>query len=353
MSLGVFRNREFLRWFSGGLIAGAVGTALCTLFAPGAAWITALTAGAMLALFTVFTAWRYRRIAGLCEKLRRVNAGDYSLDVSESDEGELSILQSEIYKTTLMLREQSERLQKEKGRLAASLSDISHQLKTPLTSMFVLTELLCGADLAEEQRAAFTERLRAQLERLQWLVESLLKLSKLDAGAAELCVRETDPDALLTRACGPVRIPAELKNVALHFETDGAPVRCDPNWTGEAVLNLIKNCVEHTPSGGWVCVQARTNPLYTEITVRDTGPGFDPEDLPLLFTRFYRGKNASASGGVGIGLAMARSIALAQGGTLTACNAPQGGALFTLRLPRTKAGVSEAPVSEIAHGGPS
>ena len=175
--MGVFRNREFLRWLLAGALAGVAGTLLSAYFSPKAAWVTAATVGAMLLLFALFTIWRYRRLAALCNTLKRVNGGDYTLEAAESDEGELSILQSELYKTTLTLREQSERLKKEKEQLACSLSDISHQLKTPLTSMFVMTELLCDGSLADGQRKAFTARLRAQLERLQWLVESLLKLS--------------------------------------------------------------------------------------------------------------------------------------------------------------------------------
>ncbi|MDR3553060.1 MAG: sensor histidine kinase, partial [Clostridia bacterium] len=135
-----------------------------------------------------------------------------------------------------------------------------------------------------------------------------------------------------------MRIPAELKGLTIEVSTDGRLLRCDPNWTAEAVLNLLKNCVEHTPEGGRVRVNTVVNPLYTQITVRDTGPGFGAADLPHLFTRFYRGENA-AEGGVGIGLAMAHSIAHSQGGTLKAENAPGGGALFTLRIPRTAAGV--------------
>lgn len=336
--MGVLRNREFLRWLLAGALAGVLGTLLCARFSAQAAWVTAGTAAAMLLLFSAFTVWRYRRLAALCETLKRVNAGDYALEPADSEEGELSILQSELYKTTLRLREQSERLKKEKEQLASSLSDISHQLKTPLTSMFVMTELLCDGSLADEQRRVFTARLRAQLERLQWLVESLLKLSKLDAGAAEFLPREMPPEKLLDKALAPLRIPAELKNLTLLADSDGRPILCDPNWTAEALVNLLKNCVEHTPPGGEVRVRAETNPLYTQITVRDTGPGFADADLPHLFTRFYRGRNAG-EGGVGIGLAMARSIAQSQGGTLTARNAKEGGALFTLRIPRTAAGV--------------
>lgn len=339
--MGIFRNRDFTQWLLMGLAAGSIGVAVCASLDIRAAWAAAAMVLAQLLLFAFFTMRRYRKIASLSDTLKRVNGGDYTLNAGDSDEGELSILESEIYKTTLTLREQSERLKAEKEQLTASLSDISHQLRTPLTSMFVMTELLCDSTLGDEQRRQFMARLRTQLERLQWLVESLLKLSKLDAGAAQFTTADIPTQTLLERACEPLQIPAELRGIALQVEPDGLPVHCDPNWTAEALLNLLKNCVEHTPSGGTVRVTARTNPLYTEFTVSDTGPGFAPEDLPHLFTRFYRGKNA-ADGGVGIGLAMARGIARAQGGTLTAENARGGGALFTMRLPRTKAGVSSA-----------
>lgn len=341
--MGILRNRDFVQWMLFGLAAGIIGVAVCASLDVRAAWAAAAMAVIQLGLFAFFTKRRYRKIAALSDTLKRVNSGDYALSAGNGAEGELSILESEIYKTTLTLRQQSERLKAEKKYLSDSLSDISHQLRTPLTSMSVMTELLCDGTLGDgtlgdEQRRQFTSRLRSQLERLQWLVESLLKLSKLDAGAARFTAADISAKALLERACEPLRIPAELRNIALVTEPDGRFVRCDPNWTAEALLNLLKNGVEHAPSGGTVRVTARTNPLYTEFTVSDTGPGFAADDLPHLFTRFYRGKNA-AEGGVGIGLAMARSIARAQGGTLMAQNGPDGGALFILRLPRTSSGV--------------
>lgn len=336
--MGILRNLDFAKWLLLGLLTGGIGVAVCASLDIRAAWIMAAVTAVQLSLFVFYTMRRYQKIAALSDTLKSVNAGNYTLNAGDGAEGELSILQSEIYKTTLTLREQSECLKAEKEQLSDSLSDISHQLRTPLTSMSVMTELLCDGTIGDEQRRQFTSRLRAQLERLQWLVESLLKLSKLDAGAAQFKVEDIPAVTLLQRACEPLRIPAELRNVALKTEPDGRAVHCDPKWTAEALLNLLKNCVEHTPSGGMVCARVCTNPLYTEFTVSDTGPGFDREDLPHLFTRFYRGKNA-AEGGVGIGLAMARSIARSQGGTITAQNGPNGGALFIMRLPRTGAGV--------------
>ncbi len=263
-----------------------------------------------------FAKWRYKRISELSEYLKNVNNGHYDLEVPDHDEGELSILKSEIYKATVMLCVQAEALQKEKSELADAMSDISHQLKTPLTSMLVMTDLLCDPNLPTDKRIEFTGRIRAQLERIEWLVTSLLKLSRLDAGTIVFNKVPVRIDALLDRALAPLLIPIELRRQALVIDHPEITLSCDLNWTAEALLNILKNCVEHTPADGHLTISCSQNPLYTQIIVSDDGSGIDPEDLPHIFERFYRGKNAG-SDSVGIGLAMAKSMITSQGGSIT------------------------------------
>ena len=281
----------------------------------------------------LFTRWRYSNIQKLNAYLKRINSGNYALDVRDNTEGELSILKSEIYKVTVMLRERSEQLERDKVALQNALSDISHQLKTPITSMFVMTDLLLTPDLPDDRRLAFTDRIRAQLERLSWLVSALLKLSRLDARAVAFKRDRVPTQRLLNKALTPLRIPAELKNITLRVRDNGISVDCDENWTAEAVLNIVKNCVEHTPVGGGIDIACTENPLFTQIRVEDSGSGIAADDLPHIFTRFYRGQNA-ADDSVGIGLAMAATIVQEQNGSIDAGSAASGGSAFTIRFPK-------------------
>ena len=281
----------------------------------------------------LFTRRRYKNIERLNAYLKRINSGDYALDVRDNTEGELSILKSEIYKVTVMLRERSEQLERDKVALQNALSDISHQLKTPITSMFVMTDLLLTPDLPDDRRLAFTDRIRAQLERLSWLVSALLKLSRLDARAVAFKRDRVPAQRLLDKALTPLRIPAELKNITLCVRDNNMSVDCDENWTAEAVLNIVKNCVEHTPEGGTIDIVCTENPLFAQIRIEDSGRGITPEDLPHIFTRFYRGKNA-ADDSVGIGLAMAATIVQEQNASIDAGSAASGGSAFTIRFPK-------------------
>lgn len=288
--------------------------------------VAALVGGA---LHWLFQHRRYNEIAALSRSIDRVLHGQDQL-LDDSAEGELAILRSEIRKMTLRLRESADLLQQDKAELSEALADISHQLRTPLTSINLTVSLLPGAN-EDAQRLRLTRELKRSLERIDWLVETLLKLSKLDAGVVRFEAEPITAAALTERAVRSLRIPMELREQQLVLELGDAALNVDPAWTAEALGNVLKNCVEHTPAGGTLTVAARQTPIYTEITVHDTGPGIDPEDLPRLFERFYRGKDASETS-IGIGLALARQIIAAQNGIIQAANAPAGGARFTLRF---------------------
>ncbi len=288
----------------------------------------------LCSLFLVFTAYRYRQISKLSEYLRRICAGEYSLDIRDNTEGELSILKNEIYKVTLMLSEYNEQLKKEKLLLSEQMADISHQLKTPLTSMMVMVDLLRNPNLPEEKRREFTSRIYAQLKRIEWLVSSLLKMSKLDAGVVEMKLREVPAQTIIERALSPLLIPMELKDITYSVKGHNEAIICDLHWTVEALINILKNCIEHTPRGGRIDISVNNNPLYSEIIISDSGVGIDKEDLPHIFTRFYKGKNASPDS-VGIGLAMARSIIRNQQGDISVESKPGEGSTFFVKLYKT------------------
>ncbi|WP_400246841.1 sensor histidine kinase [Niallia sp. JL1B1071] len=270
----------------------------------------------LLGCFYQFTRFRYKEIDKLSNYLQRISNGDESLDIRDNVEGELSILKNNIYKVTLMLSEQSALLHKEKLKLTDAISDISHQLKTPLTSMVVMTDLLRNPQLEEMRRREFTNNISIQLERMEWLVSSLLKLSKMDAGTILFKKEQVDVKKLIYKAVEPILIPMDIKGQA-HAIVGGEGVTYigDFNWTAEALINILKNCVEHTPEGGEIQIRFSENVLFTEIVIQDNGKGIANKDLPYIFKRFYKGENASEDS-VGIGLAMAYSIIKSQHGDI-------------------------------------
>lgn len=310
----LYRNQEVRRlvWISAAI--GILSTVVAGFVSIESAIITLLASLSLIFAFLWFTRWRYREIEKLSGYLRQIASGDYSLDVRDNKEGELSILKNDIYKMTLMLSEQSAALQQDKVRLTDAISDISHQLKTPLSSMMVMADLLRDGGLPELKRAEFTRHLRVQLERIEWLISSLLKLSKIDAGTVHFKRDAIQAGRLIDNALTPLQIPIEIKQ--LNIEIDGDPtvmLACDMNWTVEALINILKNAVEHTPDGGTIWIAYTDNALFTEIVVADNGIGIAKEDVPFIFRRFYKGKHAK-EGSIGIGLALAHSIITSQGG---------------------------------------
>ena len=279
---------------------------------------------------------RYQRavsaqVTGLSAYLHRIDNGDYSLDVRDNGEGSFSLLKNDLYKVTVRLREQAELLQKDKTALSNLIADISHQIKTPLTSMGVLADLL-AEDPPEEDRRAFVERLRAQLGRIQWLVAALLKLARLDAGTAAFKSEPVDVRQLIERALEPLQIPLEIKKQHLEVhEANSASFTGDLNWSAEALTNVVKNCVEHTPEGGKIEISYGVNALYAEIIVSDDGEGISSRDMPSIFNRFYRGANAGENS-VGIGLALSKAIFTAQGGDITVSSQHGRGTSFVIRI---------------------
>lgn len=275
---------------------------------------------------------RYRRLAQLAREIDHMLHSQIPVQFEKYREGELSILENELSKMTLKLSEQAAALADDKKFLADSMADISHQIRSPLTSSNLILSLLMEPDLPSVKRKKLLQELAQLLSRIDWLVESLLKMSKMDAGTVCFQQAPVNVRALIRQAAEPLMIPMELREQTFSIqEESGVEFTGDPAWSQEAILNILKNCMEHTPPGGCIQIFFSQNAIYTEIVIEDNGPGFDREDLPHLFERFYKGKNASPQS-VGIGLALARMVISRQNGTLKAENRPEGGARFTIKF---------------------
>ena len=193
--------------------------------------------------------------------------------------------------------------------------------------MNLTVSLLSEDGLSDERRLRLTRDLSRSLRRIDWLIDALLKISKIDAGTVEFRSERVSVAELIRRAAAPLMIPMELRGQELGIHADSEEYTGDMQWSVEAIGNILKNCVEHTPEGGSIEISAAENALFTEIVISDSGAG----DIPHLFERFYRGKNADAAS-VGIGLALARTVIAAQNGTVAASNGKNGGAQFTVRF---------------------
>ena len=295
------------------------------------AGLTAVVLSLLLMLvFCISTYKRYQRISSLADDINQVLHGDSSIDFDNYSEGELSILHSEIYKMTIRLREQQQKLINDKKYLADSLADISHQIRTPLTSINLLVERLSATGLTDECRHQLTNELYELLGRIDWLITTLLKISKLDAGTVSFNKETVSLETLIKRSCSPLLIPMELHGQELILRAEG-DFYGDPAWTSEAVGNIVKNCMEHTPDGGRIEIDAAETALYSEIVIKDNGTGISPEDLPRIFERFYKGKNSDGKS-FGIGLALSRMIIAEQKGTVKAENRKNAGVMFTIRF---------------------
>lgn len=326
----LLKNKEVRGALLWQLLLSAAACAVCFFFDVRAGLTAAGLSLLLMLVFCISTYKRYQRISSLADDINQVLHGDSSIDFDNYSEGELSILHSEIYKMTIRLREQQQKLMKDKEYLADSLADISHQIRTPLTSINLLVERLSASGLTDECRHQLTNELYELLDRIDWLITSLLKISKLDAGTVSFNKETVSLETLINKSCAPLLIPIELRGQELIIRAEGN-FYGDPAWTSEAVGNIVKNCMEHTPDGGRIEIDAAETALYSEIVIKDNGTGISPEDLPHIFERFYKGKDSDGKS-FGIGLALSRMIIAGQKGTVKAENRKNAGAMFTIRF---------------------
>ncbi|MCT1577654.1 HAMP domain-containing histidine kinase [Oceanobacillus kimchii] len=328
----MLRNNEVQRYLFISIGILIISTISISFISTVAAVFVFVSTSLIITVFLWMTYWRYKQIKILSHYLRQISAGNMSLDVRDNREGELSILKNDIYKMSLMLSEQREDLKKDKQKLTDAISDISHQLKTPLTSMTVMAELLSDETMDDDKRLEFTHNIRKQLERMDWLVSSLLKLSKIDAGTIQFAKERVIVSNLVDEVIASLEIPLELKDISFQKLGDREVTFLgDYNWTKEALINIMKNAIEHTPEAERIAISFKENALYTEIIIQDTGKGIAKQDIPYIFKRFYKGGNA-IDGSVGIGLAMAHSIITNQHGDIEVVSEEGRGTTFTIKL---------------------
>ncbi|MBD5556468.1 MAG: HAMP domain-containing histidine kinase [Roseburia sp.] len=300
--------------------------------------ITGFLAGILL--FVITFAFRNKteakRIEVLSDYLEQVNTGK-AVVLSVSGEDIFSKLEDEIYKTVTFLYQTKDAAVQAKNDFAENLSNIAHQIKTPITAISLSLQTLSGGATQKEYERSKLEQIQKQLIRLTHLEESLLVLSRLDAGTLMFQKEDVDVFTVLVLAADNLQELFADSGTSIDIPELGEMlIKADLDWTMEAIMNVMKNCMEHN-TGGTVHCSYGQNPLYTEILIWDEGEGFAKEDIPHLFKRFYRGQNANVgdnirSSGIGIGLALSKEIIEHQNGIIRAKNLPDGGACFEIRL---------------------
>ncbi|WP_297129352.1 sensor histidine kinase KdpD [uncultured Eubacterium sp.] len=316
------------------LIASSVLTAvlsvICAFFSKICAVLCLALGVILIIIFTVVTKRRYKNLNELNDYLSLVCKGIYDMNIDDNIEGELSILKNNLYKVITLLQSQNEYLKNDKLYLADSIADISHQLKTPLTSMMVMCELLENEE-NPEKRQEFVSVINNQLSKMKWLITNILKISKLDADATEFKRDEVSISEVLDDSLKPFVLTAELKNITIQNNTNDFVFNGDESWTVEAVSNIVKNCLEHTNDGGKITIASESTNLYNKLTISDNGCGIAEEDLPHIFERFYHGKNSSKDS-VGIGLALAKTVFEKENASVTVESEQGRGSIFEIRF---------------------
>lgn len=330
--------------YEGGFLSNAQKKNLKTAGLFGA--LIVIFTGAMIGLYDmVVGAKRRKDIEELTTYLNKLTNRIYDLQLKENSEDELSLLRNEIYKTTVSLRETSELSKKENAALTRSLEDISHQLKTPLTSIrIMLDNIIEDDDMPAPVRKDFLESISRQMEWIQSLVISLLKLARIDAGTVKLKKEDVNLEELVKDSIEKLAVIMDLKNVNVSLEPlekggdaekagRESVIKGDYNWQLEAVTNIIKNCIEHSPEGSTVHVSLEPTNVFNRIIIRDEGEGISEKDLKHIFERFYKAEN-SGPDSVGIGLSLSKSIIEAGKGYITVDSKQGEGSVFMITYVR-------------------
>ena len=272
----------------------------------------------LLLIFILYERNQDKEIDEITKYLEAINNKNYTLKIDENSEEELSILKNELYKVTVMLRENASNSLKDKINLKTALEDISHQLKTPLTSiLIILDNLIDNPEMDYQTRVEFLHDFKREAVRIQSLIQSILKLSKFDSNTVQFIKQGIYLKQIVDEAIKNTESLADLKNIKINVEGNKKiKLNCDLLWQTEAVTNILKNCIEHSSENTKIDIKYNNNSVYSYITITDYGEGISKEDIPHIFERFYRGKN-SANESIGIGLSLSKTIIESNNGIIT------------------------------------
>lgn len=283
-------------------------------------------------IFVIYLKHRQVNIDKLNRYIQKVSKGDYLVNISENSEDELSSLKNSLYKITVMLKEESENKKKQNEAIVSSVSDISHQLKTPLTSMQILIDnILDNPQMDESTKRKFITEISKQIKEMNFLILALLKLSKLDAGVVEFDKEKVSLNNIINDTIDTLDVLIELKQIKIikNFKSNSTIIG-DYNWNKEAILNIVKNAVEHTSDNKTVTITLDENSVYTSITIKDEGEGIKEKELKNIFNRFYKTENSNENS-IGIGLSLAKSIIEKQNGHITVDSIEGQGTTFKIK----------------------
>lgn len=285
----------------------------------------------LIFLFLRFNAKKDREINKITKCLEEINKRNYKIDIEEMSEDELSILKNELYKVTIKLKEDAENSKQAKKDLKDTLADISHQLKTPITSiLIILDNIIDNPDMDKNTREDFIRDIKRELLNMNFLALNLLKLSKLDSNTVHFLKKEVSLNEIVTSSIKNVSPLCDLKNITIAKNLEsGIKINCDLNWQVEAITNILKNCVEHSNENSKIDIATTANKVYTSIEIRDYGQGISQKDLPHIFERFYKGASSS-SNSIGIGLSLAKKIIESNNG-LIMVDTSNKGTTFTIK----------------------
>ena len=288
----------------------------------------------IIILLILYIRYNHRKendIKDIIKCIEQINKKNYELQIDSISEDELSILKNEIYKTTIMLKESAENSNKDKLNLKKSLEDISHQLKTPLTSILVMLDnIIEDPDMDINIRNDFVRDIKRNVVNINFLVQALLKLSKFDANTVHFIKQENDLKTIIKESIKNVSSLCDLRNINIEYNAkEKSKIICDAKWQIEAITNIIKNAVDHSKNNSTVTINLSNNNVYSMIEIIDKGEGISKKDISHIFERFYKGENAT-SDSIGIGLALAKTIIEEDNGSISV-ESNKNGTKFTIK----------------------
>lgn len=288
----------------------------------------------MITTFFIYSRKREKNINEITDYIRQINKKNYELKIDSISEDELSILKNEIYKTTIMLKEIAENSKNDKQNLKKCLEDISHQIRTPLTSIIIMLDnIIEDQKMDEKTKNNFIREIKRNILNINFLVENLLKLSKFDSNTIEYKKENTILANIIQNSIKNVSTLCDLKNIKIIVKgEENTKILCDFKWQVEAITNILKNCIEYSEENQKIYIEYSQNNVYTKVTIKDFGEGISAKDLPNIFDRFYKGKNSSMNS-IGIGLALSKSILEEDNGNINVTSSNKS-TIFTIKYYR-------------------